>query len=147
MGDQPVSAITDHPPSTVTDHTPSAAHGMWSPGESVPQEAEVNFDLIVKHIEELNSLCNQTQIKSTSQGATIKVCDMRTCIESVLLGCSHYRGLTLSLSHCSRMGWCCFRAPSGHTLTLTHISAYKTSLMDTSPLSYSKDTLRVCPCN
>ena len=82
MGDQPVSAITDHPPSTVTDHTPSAAHGMWSPGESVPQEAEVNFDLIVKHIEELNSLCNQTQIKSTSQGAMIKVCDMCTSLDS-----------------------------------------------------------------
>ncbi len=34
---------------------------------------QVNFDLIIKHIQELNTICGHTAITATATGATFKV--------------------------------------------------------------------------
>ena len=46
---------------------------MWSPGESLAEENTVNFDLIVKHVQELNTISERTVVKTTQQGATLQV--------------------------------------------------------------------------
>lgn len=46
---------------------------MWSPGESLAEENTVNFDLIIKHVQELNSISERTAVKTTQQGATLQV--------------------------------------------------------------------------
>ncbi len=47
---------------------------VWVGGDQhKANDDQVHFDLILKHIQELNGLCEHTDITSTSTGATFKV--------------------------------------------------------------------------
>lgn len=46
---------------------------VWSPEDLVAKESRVNFDLIVKHVHELNNISDKTVVKTTQQGATLEV--------------------------------------------------------------------------
>ncbi|XP_028409932.1 UBX domain-containing protein 11-like [Dendronephthya gigantea] len=56
----------------------TSSHPFWNPGASLPSETfEINFNLVVKNIEELNSLsgADRTVIARTKGGATLKAPD------------------------------------------------------------------------
>ncbi len=48
---------------------------VWVGGQHTTNADQVHFDLILKHIQELNALCEHTDITSTSTGATFRVGD------------------------------------------------------------------------
>ena len=52
----------------------TSAHSFWNPESAVPESFKVNFNLVVKNIEELNVLsgANRTVIAHTKGGATLK---------------------------------------------------------------------------
>lgn len=61
---------------------------LWSPEQSLPKEHLINFDLILKHIEELNSLCEHSTVTGTTTGATIKVVTIHPDLPNLTAGVS-----------------------------------------------------------